>query len=278
MKKQVIVIGAMLAAGVAVAAVIIGMPSGDEMPGEFANSGFNEAASLEERVQVLELAVSAEREARQLLEDELFILYEVIDELESSSGVGREPGPPGNDSAESSGPADTLGELREVTRGSRRNDTERRRAALPKAGGSPDRADWILQRESELRMEAMQARFEQMRSGEPAGPLDRPVSPESLLRREIGDAEYEMYLDAGNRPTSVNVGQVLASSPASSAGLQPGDRITHYDGERVFSTYDLTRQALEGQSGENVVVNIVRDGMPMQVVMPRGPLGISTRR
>ena len=114
MKKQVIVIGAMLAAGVAVAAVIIGMPSGDEMPGEFANSGFNEAASLEERVQVLELAVSAEREARQLLEDELFILYEVIDELESSSGVGREPGPPGNDSAESSGPADTLGELREV--------------------------------------------------------------------------------------------------------------------------------------------------------------------
>lgn len=278
MKKQAIVIGAMLAAGVAVAAVIIGMPSSDEIPGESAEPGFDAAASLEQRVQALELAVSAEREARQLLEDELFILYEVIDELESGVSVAREPGPSNDDGAESFGPVNTLGELREVTRGSRRSDAERRRAALTAAGFSPDRADWILQRESELRMEAMQARFEQMQSGEPTGPLDRPVSPESLLREEIGDAEYEMYLDASNRPTSVNVGQVLASSPASSAGLQPGDRITHYDGERVFSTFDLTRQALEGQSGENVVVNIVRDGMPMQVVMPRGPLGISTRR
>lgn len=276
MRKQVIVIGAMLAAGVAVAAVIIGMPSSDELPGESVESGFDETASLEERLLALESAVSAEREARQLLEEELFILYDVIDGLES--GTAHESSPPDADRAESFGPPNTPGEIREVTRGSRRDDIERRRAALTEAGLSPDRADWILQRESELRMEAMQARFEQMRSGEPTGARDWPMSPDSLLRDEIGDAEYEKYLDANNRPTSVNVGQVLASSPALSAGLQPGDRITHYDGERVFSTFDLTRQALVGQSGENVVVNIVRDGVPMQVVMPRGPLGISTRR
>ena len=273
MKKQAIVIGAMLAAAVAVAAVIVGTPPDDRAPGEPATSGFGDSASLEARVNALESAVSAEREARQLLEDELLILYEVIEALESETG--REPGLP---VAESLVPPNTPGELREVRSGSRRDDTGRRRAALTEAGFSPDRADWILQRESELRMEAMQARFDQMRSGEPGTSRDRPWSPEQLLREEIGDAEYEMYLDASNRPTSVNIGQVLASSPASTAGLLPGDRITHYDGERVFSTFDLTRQALEGQAGENVVVNIVRDGVPMQVVMPRGPLGISTRR
>lgn len=269
------VIGAMLAAGIAVAAVVIGMPPTDHLPEESTPPGIDGNAGLETRVQALEAAVSAEREARQLLEDELFILYDVIEGLETAA---IEPGPRDADRAESFDRPNTLGELREVRRESRRDDIERRRAALTEAGFSPDRADWILQRESELRMEAMQARFEQMRSGEPQGPPDRPLSPDSLLREEVGDAEYEMYLDASNRPTSVNVGQVLASSPASSAGLQPGDRITHYDGERVFSTFDLTRQALEGQAGENVVVNIVRDGVPMQVVMPRGPLGISTRR
>lgn len=275
MKRQATVAAAMLAAGVAVAAVIVGMPSSGEPPGLPAARGFDASASLDERVRALESALSAEREARQLIEDELFILYEVIEGLES--GTAREPGPRGADGADAFVAPDSPGELREARPRSRRDDIERSRAALTAAGFSPDRADWLLQRESELRMEAMQSRFEQMRNGEPPSRLDR-FSPDSLLREEIGDAEYEMYLDANNRPTTVNVGQVLASSPASTAGLQPGDRITHYDGERVFSTFDLTRQALEGQAGENVVVNIVREGVPMQVVMPRGPLGISTRR
>jgi S1-C subfamily serine protease len=62
------------------------------------------------------------------------------------------------------------------------------------------------------------------------------------------------------------------------AGLLPGDEITHYDGTRIFSTFDLTRQAMQGDEGENVVVNITRDGIPMQLVIPRGPLGINTGR
>lgn len=278
MKKQVMVIGAMLAAGVAVTAVIVGMPSGDEEPVAVAASGFDETAGLEDRVQALEAAVKTERDARQLLEEELFILYEVIDGLEAGTIEDRGSGLADAAAEAPDGEPIRRAELRDASRNSRRNDPDRRRAALTEAGFSPERADWILQRESELRMEAMQARYEQMRSGEPQGPLGRLTNLDSLLRTEVGDAEYEMYLEAIDRPTSVNIGQVMASSPALSAGLQPGDRITHYDGERVFSTFDLTQQALEGQAGENVVVNIVRDGVPMQVVMPRGPLGISTRR
>lgn len=277
MKKQAIVIGAMLAAGVAVAAVIVGMPStgepGDELAGELAGetveSAFDGSAGLEERVKALEAAVSAEREARQLLEDELFILYEVIESLEA-------PGP-ATGTAEPAR-AESRTRQRAAQAAAPADDIERRRAALTTAGFAPDRADWILQRESELRMEAMRARFEQMRNGDPTGPFNRAESPDSLLRAELGDAEYEMYLDAVNRPTSVGVSRVLASSPAQSAGLEAGDRITHYDGERVFSTFDLTRQAIAGEPGESVVVGIERDGVPMQVVLPRGPLGIATRR
>jgi hypothetical protein len=35
---------------------------------------------------------------------------------------------------------------------------------------------------------------------------------------------------------------------------------------------------MEGEPGENVVVNITRDGIPMQIVLPRGPLGINIGR
>jgi S1-C subfamily serine protease len=60
--------------------------------------------------------------------------------------------------------------------------------------------------------------------------------------------------------------------------LQPGDEIVRYDGTRVFNISDLNRQTMLGEPGESVVVDITRDGMPMQVVMPRGPIGVSTGR
>jgi S1-C subfamily serine protease len=98
------------------------------------------------------------------------------------------------------------------------------------------------------------------------------------LRNELGDADYERYLDASSRPTSVAVSGVLDSSPAQRAGLQPGDQIVRYDGKRIFSMSDLTRRTLEGQPGEQVVVDILRDGVSMQVAVPRGPIGISGGR
>ena len=272
MKKSAAVIGATLVAGIAVAAVIIGMPDSAVAPEEQSAPGFDDRAGIEERVKALEAAVDAEREARQLLEDELLVLYEVIEDLDPGLDSGRT-------AVSESGVAENSGtDERRSSANTRRNDPNRRLTALTEAGFSVDRADWILKRESQLRMEAMQARYDTMRSGEPASLFAGPASPDSLLRNEIGDAEYEMYLTANNRPTSVNVGRVLESSPALSAGLQPGDRITHYDGERVFSTFDLTQQSLQGEVGESVVVNIVRGGAPMQVVLPRGPLGISTNR
>ena len=98
-----------------------------------------------------------------------------------------------------------------------------------------------------------------------------------MLRAEIGDTEYEMYLEANGRPTSVGISTVMASSPGERAGLQPGDEIVSYNGQRIFSTSELLQQTMTGGEG-NVVVDVMRDGAPMQLVLPRGPIGVEIGR
>jgi serine protease Do len=73
----------------------------------------------------------------------------------------------------------------------------------------------------------------------------------------------------------VNVQSVLASSPAERVGLRPGDEILAYNGKRVFDARELNALTLEGTAGESVVVDVRRDGQPLQLVLPRGPLGIT---
>lgn len=271
MQKPIIAVIVVLIAGFAAAAWLAAPRPPVAATAALSYPDFDTNAAVEDRLLALEAAVDAERQARQLLEEEILILYETLDALG------------GGDGGSAFGPA--LAEVREVPaaarnqlRDSRRNNTDRRLQQMTDAGFAPSRAEWILERESELRMEAMQARYEAVRSGDPVDPLEFALGPESVLRAEIGDAEYEMFLETQGRPTTVDVTRVMGSSPALSAGLQPGDQITHYDGERVYSTIELTRQTMLGTPGENVAVDIVRNGAPMQVILPRGPLGIMTGR
>jgi len=145
------------------------------------------------------------------------------------------------------------------------------------AGMSPDRVDWVLQRESELRFESLQARYDARNSEQPQNRFDPSFNPEAMLRAEIGDAEYENYLAANGRSTSVGISSVMASSPGARAGLQTGDEIVSYDGRRVFSASELIQQTMAGGEG-NVVVDVMRDGAPMQIVVPRGPIGVEIGR
>jgi S1-C subfamily serine protease len=43
----------------------------------------------------------------------------------------------------------------------------------------------------------------------------------------------------------------------------------------VFSISDLRSLTMQGSPGESVVVEIVRDGMLMQLTLPAGPIGIT---
>lgn len=271
MKKIVsIILGLLLAMGLALAAYMLNSP--EERPGPASSVDpagyFDQSAATEERIRALEAAVAEERNARQLLEEELQILYAEIEQLSEARD---------GDQQLAQGRSRELFEER--ARRTRPGDSAEDRAAmLVEAGFSPDRAEWIARRESELRMEAMQAQFDARRAGEPFNFFESRMQPDLALRTEIGDVEYEQYLEANGRPTSVTIGSVLESSPGQQAGLRSGDEIVRYDGQRVFSTQDLNQQTILGDAGESVVVDVMRDGVLMQVVLPRGPIGVTTSR
>jgi hypothetical protein len=231
-------------------------------------SSFDQSLPLEERIRALEQAVSDERYVRQLLQEELFVLTAEMESLAAS----RRSGPVADQSAAFESPDAAPSAARW------RTGADARAARLVEAGFAPGQAEWILQRESQLQMEALQARYDAERTGDPIDFFQSRNAASDALRDELGDAEYERYLAAAGRPTSIAVSAVLDSSPAQRAGLRPGDEITSYDGKRIFSMSDLTRQTMEGQPGEQVVVDVLRDGVSMQMVVPRGPIGISGGR
>ena len=275
MPKAVIATIAILLAGVVVAAWVGLEPQAPAAAPAAQGRAFDPDAGIEDRIAALEAAVVAEREARQLLEDEIFALYEEIEMREAGRiPAGVSAGAVGSVTVESGAGTVTrrVGGVRGVG-----GDPDARIRAYVEAGFPESRAEWLVSREGELRMAAMQAQYEAAREGEQGNRWQYFVDSDQQMRAELGETEYEMYLAANGRPTAVNVGQVYESSPGQSAGLQSGDRITHYDGTRIYSAWELSRQTLEGEAGENVVIIVERDGNPMQLVVPRGPIGISSR-
>ena len=144
MQKIAIAIAVSLIAGFAAAALM--MKEADPVAAE--DTGFDSSAAINDRLKALEDAVSAERQARQLLEEELFILYEELESLEGMQAANNAP-QVAADLEEAIVDARAR-EIRGRGRGNNANDTDRRRAALIEAGFSASRADWIIQRESEL--------------------------------------------------------------------------------------------------------------------------------
>ena len=226
---------------------------------------------LENRVAALERSLVEERQARQLLQDELLFLTAELERIaapESNSDATQPPATGEGDGGSQAGRSDRRS----------RFSVEARVERLLEAGFLPGQAEWIARREQELQMQALRARFEAERSGEPIDWMENRSLAADTLRDELGDADYERYLEASGRSTSVSVSSVIESSPAQAAGFKPGDEIVRYDGERVFSMTDLTRQTMAGEPGENIIVDVMRDGNLVQIVMPRGPVGITGGR
>ena len=223
-------------------------------------------APLAERVRRLERALGQEREARQLLEDELFYLAGEFERLRA--------GRPGSAAAEARAAAS---EPRTEMRRSQPPAAvvrETRAARLVEAGFTPERAEWILQRESRLQLTMLEARHAASREGDWDGYRELARAEQQAFRDELGP-DYERYLDGTGRPTAITVTGVMDTSPAQRAGLRPGDRILSYGGRRIYSMSDLNDATLAGAAGESVLLQIERDGMPMQIAIPRGPVGIT---
>jgi C-terminal processing protease CtpA/Prc len=225
-----------------------------------------------QRIAALEQALQAETAARVKLEQQIDSLSARLAERPARGAAGDTELPAGLPGA--AGFADRAARLAEANQ----NRQERRLNALVQGGFSTQAAQRILQREAELQMEALQQEYQASRNGEAVNWLDARTQLQDKLRADLGAAQYEQYLAATGRPTRVAVDSVLAGSPAQNAGLQPGDQIVSYGGQRVYDIGELNRLTLQGQTGESVVMSVLRNGYETQIVIPRGPIGITSGR
>lgn len=266
MKQLLATVGLVIALGLGVTVYVL---YEQEPVQDWTDTGFDASASTDERVLALEKALAEEREARQILETELFVLIEQVDELAAARSATAEPDAPAEAVSRDRGVPGALPNRRN------RDDPEARARFLVEQGFSEDRAAYIAGRESELRFEVMQTQWQARRNGEQIDWRTAVMNPDLALRQELGRAEYEQYLEANGRPTAVAVNGVLQSSPAESAGLRMGDRITHYNGQRIYNLMEMSQLVQEYTGTSNVVIDLERDGVPMQLSLPPGPMGVT---
>jgi predicted metalloprotease with PDZ domain len=231
----------------------------------------NEFLPLAERLELLEITLDTEIALRESLQAELAAITEQMAELQGADGAGDSQDEPRRENLDVAAIQARFGDRRG-------DDPDRRLNQLVEAGFSPDQAQHITERESELQLEALYAQYDRVLEGEPFDPRAGRFDPQDQLRQELGDASYERYLDATGQSTSISVQSVMAGSAGQTAGLQPGDQVVSYGGERVFSTSDLNQLILDGSPGQTVVVDVLRDGQQIQVYVPRGPIGITSGR
>ncbi len=100
-------------------------------------------------------------------------------------------------------------------------------------------------------------------------------SPTGGLREEFGAQVYDQYLYASGRPNRIIVREVFSGSAAEEAGIEARDIILSYASKLIFTMSELQQATSEGNFGEPVLIEILRDDLPFTTSAPRGPLGIS---
>jgi len=278
MRQALIFLGVGLTAGFAMALWLDREPIPDSSlaGGSGVPAGIR-ADDLAARLRNVEAALAAESERRAALEATLDTLSATLLELAATAPAQtRQDRATSEDLDVARDDAGAAAEFaaRRAAR-SERDSPEYRQQRLMDAGFAPDQAQWIIEREGQMRMGMLNEQYAATREGKAFNPLESQLAAQTKLREELGDAAYERYLQATGRPTSVAVRQVLESSPGQAAGLQAGDEILGYAGERVFNLVELNQLTLAGQPGESVAVDILRDGQPLQIYVPRGPVGIT---
>jgi serine protease Do len=104
---------------------------------------------------------------------------------------------------------------------------------------------------------------------------DRLMRGETIERGylgvEIGNLEpyrEAMGLPAGTRGALVN--SVTPGGPAARGGLQAGDVITSLNGTPVVSSSDLTRRVGQARAGDNLRLELLRNGRQQSIVVRSG--------
>lgn len=152
-------------------------------------------------------------------------------------------------------------------------------STLVDAGLDEQLAADILRRRGEMEMKRLELRDQAIRDGsfgsrEYSQALQKLNPNSTALRQEIGDEAYDRYLYATKQSNRILVTSVIQGSPAEQADIRQGDIILSYDNARLFSWSELTKATTQGELGEYVAASIQRDGVMINLWLPRGPLGV----
>jgi hypothetical protein len=266
-----------LAAGVAIFALVRGAPKPVTLgSATAAQTAGSDASGLEYAriVDGLSATLQLEVVERQRLEAQIEAMGDKIERLERQLADARGPGP---EIFVTAGNAAAVGEEAELE-----NTTRAALAPFLEAGFDPERAEYVKQLQDELQLQRLYVRDQAEREGWIRTPRYREAM-ESIAQREegllqdLGEGDYDRYLYSIGRPNRVLVGDVLANGPAQQAGIQVGDAILSYGGERIFEAGSLVDATRAGTAGMSTAVEIERDGQTQLVYVPRGPLGINLR-
>lgn len=225
---------------------------------------------LAERIAALETQLAEERARRIDLARQIDEVYEQL----ASVGGAADPATADTAGATAHGSVDEETVREAVDYG--KSQMER---ALISAGLDESLAAEIKRRGDEVAMTEMYLRDQATREGW----IDTPRFDEEMealaaertdLRDELGDDAYDRYLFAMGQRNRVIVNDVMINSAAEEVGLQQGDLIIRYGEQRVFFPEDLVSQTHTGDIGEPVLVRVIRQQEPVEIEVPRGPLGV----
>jgi hypothetical protein len=217
-----------------------------------------------ETLAALQQQLQQAREGREQLAAQLETLQMRLDELENGY-AGASVIPTGADDPDTA-PQPAAGTRTSVQ-------------SLIDAGIDPEQAAWIQGRLDEIDLQQLYLRDRATREGWMNKPRYHKERREYLnavtdLRSDIGDDAYDRMLYTLGRANRVVIRETMLNSPAEQYGLQAGDRIIEYDGQRIFASNELNTLTSEGDGGTMTLVRVERDGEIQDLYLPRGPLGI----
>jgi len=151
--------------------------------------------------------------------------------------------------------------------------------ALIEAGISEEQAIWLQQRLDENELQQLYLRDRATREGwlntsRYNKERQQYLNAVTKLRDEVDDDVFDRLLYALGRANRVVIKDIMQNSVAGQYGLQGGDSIIEYDGQRIFNSNELSSLVTQGGSGVMTLVRVKRGGEILDIYLPRGPLGI----
>jgi hypothetical protein len=148
--------------------------------------------------------------------------------------------------------------------------------ALRSQGIDADRATWLEERFEELQMAELYLRDEATREGWLGTPRYRNelLKLRAETRESLTEENYDLLLYAAGRNNRVIVHDLLKTSPAAGAGVEPGDIVLRYGDQKVLTPRDLILGTSNADLRGTVPVDLWRNGERVRVYLPPGPLGV----